>query len=76
MGPRERRPRIAARKWVEEVRDVIGGDSLAYLSLDGVRVSCGEPAGEPHYCTSCYTGRYPTNYVDLQEIRPAVAAAK
>jgi amidophosphoribosyltransferase len=72
----ERKHLIAARKSIEEVREFIGADSLAYLSLEGLRLSCGEPVSEPHYCTSCYTGKYPTNYVDLQEIRPAVALAK
>jgi len=72
----ERRQLIAARKTVDEVREFIGADSLAYLSLEGLRASCGEPVGDPHYCTSCYTGHYPTNYVDLQEIRPAVAVVR
>ncbi len=72
----ERKHLIAARKSIEEVREFIGADSLAYLSLDGLRISCGEPIHDPHYCTSCYTGKYPTNYVDVQEIRPAVALAR
>jgi amidophosphoribosyltransferase len=72
----ERRHLIAARKSVEEVREFIGADSLAYLSLAGLRASCGEPEGDPHYCTSCYTGKYPTDYVDLQQILPADAVAE
>ena len=75
-GYSERRHLIAARKSVEEVREFIDADSLAYLSLEGLRASCGEPVGDPQYCTSCYTGKYPTNYVDLQQIRPAAAVAK
>jgi amidophosphoribosyltransferase len=67
----ERRQLIAARKRVDEVRDFIGADSLAYLSLEGLRASCGEIPGELRYCTSCYTGKYPTNYVDLHQISPA-----
>jgi amidophosphoribosyltransferase len=58
------------------VREFIGADSLAYLSLAGLRASCGEPEGDPHYCTSCYTGKYPTDYVDLQQILPADAVAE
>ncbi len=72
----ERRHLIAARKSVEEVREFIGADSLSYLSLAGLRASCGEPEGEHCYCTSCYTGNYPTKYVDLQQIRPAEAVVK
>ena len=71
----ERRHLIAARKSVEEVRQFIGADSLAYLSLEGLRLSCGEPAGNPQYCCSCYTGKYPTGYVDLHQITPAETAA-
>jgi amidophosphoribosyltransferase len=72
----ERRHLIAARKSVAEVQEFIGADSLAYLSLEGLRASCGEPEGDPHYCTSCYTGHYPTDYVDLQQIRPAEVLVK
>jgi amidophosphoribosyltransferase len=72
----ERRHLIAARKTVDEVREFIGADSLAYLSLEGLRRSCGEPEGESHYCTSCYTGHYPTGYVDIHQIRQAEAAIK
>jgi amidophosphoribosyltransferase len=72
----ERRHLIAARKSVAEVQEFIGADSLAYLSLEGLRTSCGEPPDDPHYCTSCYTGKYPTNYVDLHEIRPVAELIK
>ena len=72
----ERRHLIAARKSVDEVREFIGADSLAYLSLEGLRSSCGEPKGESHYCTSCYTGHYPTDYVDLHQIRHVEATTK
>jgi amidophosphoribosyltransferase len=69
----ERRHLIAARKSVEEVREFIAADSLAYLSLPGLRAACGDIAVEPQYCTSCYTGHYPTGYVDLHGIRPVEA---
>ncbi|MDR3764079.1 MAG: amidophosphoribosyltransferase [Acidobacteriota bacterium] len=66
----ERRQLIAARKDVEEVREFIGADTLAYLSLEGLRKSCSDDARDSRFCTSCYTGHYPTQYVDLQQIRP------
>src|ERR1700745_2586715 len=48
---------IAANKSVEEIRDYIGADSLAYLSLEGLKKACGE--GEKiSYCSACYTGNY------------------
>lgn len=61
---------IAANKTVEEIRDYIGADSLAYLSLEGMKEACGEDNGLT-YCTACYTGQYPTAFVDIEEIKPA-----
>jgi amidophosphoribosyltransferase len=64
---------IAANKSVEEIREYIGADSLAYLSLEGLRKAAGE-GEERIYCTACYTGKYPTNLVDVETIEPAVTA--
>src|SRR4029077_19092999 len=50
---------IASNKSVEEIREYIGSDSLAYLSLEGLREACAE-GEKTTYCTSCYTGVYPT----------------
>jgi len=61
---------IAANKTIEEIRAFIGADSLAYLSLEGLKKACGE--GEvTTYCSACYTGHYPTNLIDVDEIQPA-----
>ena len=65
---------IAANKSVDEIREYIGADSLAYLSLEGLRKAAGE-ADEPTYCTACYTGKYPTNLVDVESIASAPAMA-
>ncbi len=62
---------IGANKSVPEIRDYIGADSLAYLSLDGLRKACGEEDKETRFCSSCYTGHYPTNWVDIHQIQPA-----
>ena len=63
---------IAATKTVDEIREFIGADSLAYLSLEGLRLACGERPGEPTtFCTSCYTGNYPTDWVEVHDIKPA-----
>jgi len=61
---------IAANKSVEEIREFIGADSLAYLSLSGLRKACGD-GEKTTYCTACYTGVYPTSWVDVEEIQPA-----
>ena len=62
---------IAANKSVDEIRDYIGADSLAYLSMAGMKESCGE-GEKTTYCTACYTGSYPTAWVDvlLEDVRP------
>jgi amidophosphoribosyltransferase len=61
---------IAANKSVDEIREYIGADSLAYLSLEGLRKACGD-GEKTTYCSACYTGNYPTNWVDVEEIQPA-----
>jgi amidophosphoribosyltransferase len=66
---------IAANKSVEEIREFIGADSLAYLSLEGMRRACGD-GEKTTYCTACYTGNYPTNWVEVGEIQPATASAR
>jgi amidophosphoribosyltransferase len=62
---------IAANKSIAEIRDYIGADSLAYLSLEGLKKACGEGANIS-YCSACYTGKYPTEIIDVEEILPAV----
>src|SRR3954469_7633511 len=61
---------IAANKTVDQIREYIGADSLAYLSLQGLKEACGEGV-KASYCTACYTGIYPTEFVDLADIKPA-----
>ncbi len=63
---------IAANNSIDEIRRFIEADSLAYLSLDGLReaVDGGEGQG---FCVACYTGAYPTAWVDVDEILPAPA---
>jgi amidophosphoribosyltransferase len=61
---------IAANKTVEEIREYIDADSLAYLSLEGMKEACGETESLT-YCTACYTGKYPTAFVDVEEIKSA-----
>jgi amidophosphoribosyltransferase len=67
---------IAANKSLEEIRQFIEADSLAYLSLVGLTHSCttGEPTeglSPASFCTACYTGEYPTQMIDVSEILPA-----
>ena len=71
---------IAANKTIEEICSFIEADSLAYLSLVGLAHSCtvGESAdglSPASFCTACYTGVYPTQWVDVEDIMPAPALA-
>jgi len=65
---------IAANNSVEQIRQYIGADSLSYLSLDGLKKACHD-GEKTTYCTACYTGVYPTNLVDVEEIQ-SVAVEK
>jgi len=48
---------IASQHTVEEIRDYIQADSLAYLSHEGMmRVAHAEARS---YCSACFTGQYP-----------------
>ena len=63
---------IAANHSVEGIRQFIEADSLAYLSLEGLLASVRDEH-KTGYCTACYTGNYPTQWVDVEEILPAAA---
>jgi amidophosphoribosyltransferase len=65
---------IGANKTVDQIRDYIRVDSLAYLSLEGLKKACGE-GDKISYCSACYTGKYPTNIVDVEEIQSANAGS-
>jgi amidophosphoribosyltransferase len=51
---------IAANHTIDEIRQYVGADSLAYLSLDGLRQAVGSEQNS--YCTSCYTAVYPVAF--------------
>ncbi len=73
---------IAANNTVEEICKFIEADSLAYLSMEGLLHACGGKGGHYRgdngradgYCIACYTGEYPTQWVDVEEILPAAAS--
>jgi len=47
----------AHERTVEEVRAMIGVDSLGYLSVEGLLAAVTGPP--EHYCAACFTGDYP-----------------
>jgi len=53
---------IACSNTIEEVCDFIGADSLSYLSLEGMFRAM--PLPSKHFCTACFTGKYPVKITD------------
>ncbi len=47
---------IAHNNSIEQIRDMIGADSLGYLSVDRLSDLLG---GDTGYCDACFTGNYP-----------------
>ncbi|MEI9916294.1 MAG: amidophosphoribosyltransferase [Methylovirgula sp.] len=64
----ERDKLLAATHSLDEMRDYIGCDSLAFLSVEGLYRAMGEPARDPvrpQFTDHCFTGDYPTNLTDV-----------
>jgi amidophosphoribosyltransferase len=64
----ERAQLLAAHNDLASMARIIGVDSLAYLSLDGMyRAVAGAPrdTGSPQYCDACFSGDYPTPLEDF-----------
>jgi amidophosphoribosyltransferase len=58
---------IASNHTVEEIRRFVEADSLGFLSLGSLRKAVGDD--EKHeYCYACYTGDYPTELVNIEEL--------
>ena len=68
----ERGKLMAARHSVEEMAAIIGVDSLAFISLDGLYRALGrqrrDPA-RPDFCDACFTGDYAIPLTDQQDNR-------
>ena len=56
------------------MRDIVGADSLAFLSIDGMYRAMGyegrDPAS-PKFADHCFTGAYPTHLTDQSETEPS-----
>src|SRR5882672_6480934 len=57
---------IAANQSVEEIRRFVEADSLAYLSLGSLRQAVQDDRQD--YCYACYTGNYPTELINIEEL--------
>jgi amidophosphoribosyltransferase len=63
----ERSKLLAARNNVAEMAQLIGLDSLAFISIDGLYRALGKPkrdAAAPAFCDACFTGDYPISIGD------------
>jgi amidophosphoribosyltransferase len=64
----EQKSLLAATHTLEEMRQYIGVDSLAFVSVDGVYRAVGYPGRDnarPQFTDHCFTGDYPTHLTDL-----------
>lgn len=64
----ERSALLAAKNNVEEMRQLIGADSLSFISIDGLYRAMGQNKRDenaPHYCDACFTGEYPISLTDI-----------
>lgn len=61
---------IACNHSVEDIRRFVEADSLGYLSIGSLRKAVGDD--EKHeYCYACYTGDYPTELINIEELTAA-----
>ena len=68
----ERGKLLAARNSIEEMAKLIGVDSLAFISIDGLYRALGKPGRDPvqpAFCDACFTGEYPIPLTDNSEQR-------
>ncbi|OAY52420.1 amidophosphoribosyltransferase, chloroplastic [Manihot esculenta] len=55
---------ISNRMTVDEIKEFIGCDSLAFLPLDSLKNLLGDDS--PNYCYACFSGRYPVQPKELK----------
>jgi amidophosphoribosyltransferase len=61
---------LASKNDVAAMARIIGVDSLAFISIDGLYRAMGEPGRDPkapRFCDACFTGEYPTRLTDIEE---------
>jgi amidophosphoribosyltransferase len=65
----ERAKLLAAQMTVEQMRDYINADSLAFISIEGLYRALGQERDgkAPQRCDACFTGDYPTSLTDVSE---------
>jgi amidophosphoribosyltransferase len=64
----DREKLLAATHTLEEMRQFVGADSLAFLSVDGLYRAMGHERRDPvrpQFTDHCFTGDYPTSLTDV-----------
>lgn len=61
---------IAANHSIDEICEMIGADSLSFLSVEGLKKGIGNPKGYDNagLCLSVFTGEYPTEIPTKEEL--------
>lgn len=61
---------LAFNYTVDKMAELIGADSLAFVSIDGLYRAMGQAgrdAAAPRFCDACFTGDYPTPLADRDD---------
>lgn len=64
----DREKLLAATHSLEEMREFVGADSLAFISVDGLYRAMGHERRDPvrpQFTDHCFTGDYPTSLTDM-----------
>ncbi len=68
----ERGQLLAAQQTIDEIREFIGADTLAFLSLPGLQDALGKGNCQ-NYCYGCFNGDYPEDTCRVIEKQPTDA---
>ncbi|HXO03520.1 MAG TPA: amidophosphoribosyltransferase [Stellaceae bacterium] len=66
---------LASRYDVDAMARLIGVDTLAFVSIDGLYRAMGQPRRDdaaPRFCDACFTGDYPIPLVDAEDGKVSV----
>ena len=57
---------------MDEIREIMGADSLGYLSLEGLRkYACARSSLKHGFCDACFSDELPRRAVADAEVRPS-----
>ena len=65
----EKEELLASQMDVQAMAELIGVDSLAFVSIEGLYRAMGEEGRvdpQPQFCDACFTGEYPIRLTDFE----------